>query len=65
MNITMLDETDKTYLENKIDNHTSAENPHNITLSTIGAAPAYTYGMTELTAGTSSLDIGKLYFVYV
>lgn len=44
------------------------------TLSAIGAAasghthsgyaPAYTYSTTDLTAGTSSLETGKLYFVY-
>ena len=27
-------------------------------------APAYTYGTTDLTAGSSSLETGKLYFVY-
>lgn len=27
-------------------------------------APAYTYGTTDLTAGTSALETGKLYFVY-
>ena len=27
-------------------------------------APAYTYGTTDLTAGTSTLATGKLYFVY-
>lgn len=27
-------------------------------------APAYTYGTTDLTAGTSPLETGKLYFVY-
>lgn len=27
-------------------------------------APAYTYGTTDLTAGTSTLETGKLYFVY-
>lgn len=27
-------------------------------------APAYTYGTEDLTAGTSSLETGKLYFVY-
>lgn len=27
-------------------------------------APAYTYGTTDLTAGSSSLTTGKLYFVY-
>lgn len=28
------------------------------------AVPAYTYGTTDLTAGTSELETGKLYFVY-
>lgn len=32
--------------------------------SNIGAAPAYTYGTTDLTAGSSALETGKLYFVY-
>ena len=27
-------------------------------------APMYTYGTTDLTAGSSSLETGKLYFVY-
>ena len=35
-----------------------------ITPANIGAAPAYTYGMEDLTAGTSTLETGKLYFVY-
>lgn len=39
-------------------------NPHGVTASQIGAAPAYTYGTTDLTAGSSSLATGKLYFVY-
>lgn len=30
----------------------------------VGAAPAYTYGTTDLTAGTSELETGTLYFVY-
>lgn len=33
-------------------------------LSEIGAAPAYSYSTTDLTAGSSSLTTGKLYFVY-
>lgn len=33
-------------------------------LSTIGAAPAYTYGTDDLVAGTSELATGTLYFVY-
>lgn len=35
-----------------------------ITPANIGAAPAYTYGTEDLTAGTSTLETGKLYFVY-
>ena len=35
-----------------------------ITPDAIGAAPAYTYGTEDLTAGTSPLETGKLYFVY-
>ena len=27
-------------------------------------APAYTYGTEDLTAGSSALETGKLYFVY-
>lgn len=30
----------------------------------VGAAPAYTYGTTDLTAGTSELATGTLYFFY-
>lgn len=30
----------------------------------LGAAPAYTAGTEDLTAGTSPLESGKLYFVY-
>ena len=30
----------------------------------LGAAPAYTYGTEDLTAGTSPLETGKLHFVY-
>ena len=33
-------------------------------LANLGAAPAYTYGTADLTAGSSSLETGKLYFVY-
>lgn len=29
-----------------------------------GKAPSYTYGTADLTAGTSKLETGKLYFVY-
>lgn len=30
----------------------------------IGAAPSYTYGTTDLTAGSSSLTTGTLYYKY-
>ena len=30
----------------------------------LGAAPVYDYGTEDLTAGTSELETGKLYFVY-
>lgn len=33
-------------------------------LSDIGAAQSYTYSDTDITAGTTSLETGKLYFVY-
>ena len=35
-----------------------------ITPAAIGAAPAYSYGTEDLTAGSSALETGKLYFVY-
>lgn len=35
-----------------------------VTPASIGAAPAYTYGTTDLTAGTSQLANGTLYFQY-
>ena len=41
--------------------YTTANKP---TPADIGAAPAYTYGTTDLTAGTSTLETGKLHFVY-
>lgn len=33
-------------------------------LQNMGAAPAYTYGTEDLTAGESELATGRLYFVY-
>ena len=42
----------------------SAAKSINITPSAIGAAPEYTYGTEDLTAGESTLTTGKLYFVY-
>lgn len=43
---------------------TDESNPHNVTAEQVGAAPAYTYGTEDLTAGSSALETGKLYFVY-
>lgn len=36
----------------------------NLDSSLSAKAPAYSYGTTDLTAGTSALATGKLYFVY-
>ena len=33
-------------------------------LPDMGYAPAYSYGTSDLTAGSSALETGKLYFVY-
>lgn len=41
-----------TYSQNEIDNKLETK------------APAYSYGTADLTAGTSPLETGKLYFVY-
>ena len=35
-----------------------------VTPANIGAAPAYTYGKTDLVEGVSTLEPGKLHFVY-
>lgn len=51
--------------KNEANTHANNKNnPHGVTVSQIGAAPAYTYGQTDLTAGVSPLETGKLYFVY-
>ena len=55
----------KAEVDAKLSTHTTNKNnPHGVTPSQIGAAPAYTYGTEDLTAGSSSLATGKLYFVY-
>lgn len=43
---------DRYYTETEVDTKLAAK------------APAYTYGTTDMTAGTSELETGKLYFVY-
>jgi hypothetical protein len=35
-----------------------------ITLNSLGGAPAYSYGTSDLTAGSSALTTGQLHFVY-
>lgn len=42
----------------------SAAANHTHTPASIGAAPAYTYSTTDLTAGSSALETGKMYLVY-
>ena len=42
----------------------AASATHKHTAAEVGAAPAYTYGTADLTAGESALATGKLYFVY-
>ena len=44
--------------------HEQSDNPHETTAQDVGAAPQYDYGTVDLTAGASSLQTGKLYFVY-
>ena len=49
----------------QINEHNSSTAAHaDIRAEIAGKAPAYTYGTTDLTAGTSPLETGKLYFVY-
>lgn len=55
----------KTEVDGKLASHASNKNnPHGVTASQIGAAPAYTYGTTDLTPGVSALTTGTLYIVY-
>jgi hypothetical protein len=61
----VVDAYSKAEVDAKMYDHTANKNnPHNVTIQQIGAAPAYTYGTSDLTAGTSALETGKLYFVY-
>ena len=43
---------------------TAANARTNLGVTAIATRPNYTYSTTDLTAGTSALDTGKLYFVY-
>lgn len=52
-------------LQVELDSHThSISDVTNLQSSLDAKAPAYTYGTTDLTAGSSSLATGKLYIVY-
>ena len=52
-------------VQSNLDTHTGNKvNPHGVTAAQVGAAPAYTYGTADMTAGTSPLETGKLYFMY-
>ena len=42
----------------------AAQKSHTHTHTEVGAAPAYTYGTEELSAGESAMETGKLYFMY-
>ena len=60
-----VDAYSKVETDAKLNAHaTDFNNPHKVTVAQIGAAPAYTYGTSDLTEGSSSLETGKLYFVY-
>ena len=41
-----------------------ADKNHTHTPESIGAAPAYTYGTTDMEDGVTELETGKLYFYY-
>ena len=60
-----IDVYSKQVVDEKLSAHSNnKDNPHGITAARIGAAPAYAYGTEDLTAGSSALETGKLYFVY-
>lgn len=44
--------------------NSKAAGNHTHTPTSIGAAPAYTYGTTDMTAGTTALATGTLYLMY-
>lgn len=48
----------------KIENGGTGATTAEEALTNLGAAPAYTYGTTDLTAGSSPLETGKIYLVY-
>lgn len=48
----------------KIDEQKDVIDKEYVDNSVAAKAPAYTYSTTDLIAGTSQLETGKLYFVY-
>lgn len=48
----------------KIDEQKDVIDKEYVDNSVVVKAPAYTYSTTDLIAGTSQLETGKLYFVY-
>lgn len=54
------------YTEGEVNNLLAAKSDtsHTHTPASIGAAPAYTYSTTDLTAGSSALATGTMYLCY-
>jgi hypothetical protein len=47
-----------------VEHANNKNNPHKVTASQVGAAPAYTYGTEDLEEGVTPLATGVLHFVY-
>ena len=64
--VSLVEITKNTVGLGNVDNTTDAEKPISIAQRAAldAKAPAYTYGTNDLTAGTSTLATGTLYFVY-
>ena len=64
--VSLVEITKNTVGLGNVDNTTDAEKPISIAQQAAldAKAPAYTYGTNDLTAGTSTLATGTLYFVY-
>lgn len=57
-----LDVYTKTETNNLLDQKSNSNHTH--TLTALGAAPAYTYGTSDMTAGQTALETGKIYLMY-
>jgi len=55
---------DTGYITEEMADTNYAGKTHTHTAQEIGAAPSYTYGTDDMTAGTSELETGKLHLVY-